>query len=281
MLVNIDGNILKILREEKNVSQEELAEVLQCKRQTISNIEIGKTKKTSEQNLYTLAKYFDIAPDRLRGLEDTPQETALFEDRQVLADFVSRLHSGNLRETDFDVLLSIARFFGVYEDEAKNILEKQNCALKIYDRKKTVLEPPIKRGDYRSQISCKFNQLSDSKLPSLGRLLDYIITCDIDRLYQLEELCKLVNSYEPPNAPGYRSTNEYIYYLITEYETPRFWRNAKEELSKYSFKKSPEELKELQQVIDNDLGNLRYQTVLNLRALIKKWNSKKGTHTNI
>lgn len=274
MLVDIDGNVLKALRQEKNVSQETLAELLQCKRQTISNIEIGKTKKTNEQNLYTLAKYFDIAPDRLRGLEDTPQETALFEDRQVLTAFVSRLHSGNLRETDFDVLLSIARFFGVYEDKAKDILEKQNCMLKIYDRKKTVLESPIKRGDYRSQISCKFNQLSDSKLPSLGRLLDYIITCDVDQLHQLENFCKLFNSYGTPNAPGHKSTNEYIYHQITEYETQSFWQSAKEELSKYSFKKSPEELKRLQKVINNDLGNLRYQTILKLRELIKKWNTK-------
>lgn len=274
MLVDIDGNVLKTLREEKNVSQEALAELLKCKRQTISNIETGKSKKTDDQNLYTLAKYFDIAPDHLRGLEDTPQEKSFTRDRQVLSDFVSRLHLGNLRETDYDVLLSIARLFGVYEDEARAILEKQNCIIEIYDRKKTVLESPLKRSDYRSQISCKFNQLSDSKLPSLGRILDYIITCEIDQLRQIEDLCKILTSYKTPNPPGYKSTNEYIYYLITEYETPMFWQSAKEELSKYSFKKSPEELKELRKIIDNDLGNLRYQAVQKLREFIKKWNSE-------
>lgn len=57
---------LKILREQKNLTQEELSKAIEIKRQSISRYEIGIVEPNIE-TLKKLANYFDVSVDYLIG----------------------------------------------------------------------------------------------------------------------------------------------------------------------------------------------------------------------
>lgn len=273
MLVPIDGKMLKDLRESKDIPQQFLADLLKCKRQTISNIENGITKTTDEKNVYELAKFFDISRMELQGFKNTPEEQSLAADKKVLDEFLNRVYLGEMRETDQDILFAIARLFRIHLDEAKKILTEQNCSVTVYDKKKTVLESPIKYGCYRDRVICKINFISESKLPALGRILDYIENSNIEKLQQLEDICKITCDDLPLNT-SYNDIKEYIYYRITEYDTPLFWKAARTQISQYSFDISSNEKNGIRQTIASDLGSLRHNTTNQLDKLLKKWKTQ-------
>jgi transcriptional regulator with XRE-family HTH domain len=57
--MNIVGKHIKRIREEKGISQEELAEYLNVSRQAVSNWERGKTEPDIE-TLHKIATFFDV-----------------------------------------------------------------------------------------------------------------------------------------------------------------------------------------------------------------------------
>ena len=63
------GNILQELREDNNLSQQELGEILNFTGQTISYWELNKREPDIE-TLIKIAKYFDVTLDYLCGKED-------------------------------------------------------------------------------------------------------------------------------------------------------------------------------------------------------------------
>lgn len=60
---------LKMLREEKELSQEQLAKILQVNQTTISTWELGK-KLPDFINIVKISKFFGVTSDYLLGLED-------------------------------------------------------------------------------------------------------------------------------------------------------------------------------------------------------------------
>lgn len=68
-------NRLKLLREERNVSQASVAKDLGISRQTYNNYELGKREADSAM-LITLADYFNCSIDYLLGHTDDPKLTA-------------------------------------------------------------------------------------------------------------------------------------------------------------------------------------------------------------
>ena len=63
------GEILKRLREEKNLKQSDLGAILNVANNTISSWERGNSEPNLEQ-LRQLAKFFNVTADYLLGLED-------------------------------------------------------------------------------------------------------------------------------------------------------------------------------------------------------------------
>ncbi|SHJ43220.1 helix-turn-helix domain-containing protein [Lutispora thermophila] len=63
------GSILKKLRTEKNITQEELAKVLNVSRPTIGRYEINE-RFPDQENLVKLSKFFNVSIDYLLGLTD-------------------------------------------------------------------------------------------------------------------------------------------------------------------------------------------------------------------
>ena len=68
---NVFGNRIRSLRKARGVSQTDLGKALSFYKSRISDIENGKNSTTIE-NLYALAKYFDVSSDYLIGLTDNP-----------------------------------------------------------------------------------------------------------------------------------------------------------------------------------------------------------------
>ena len=62
--MNIVSNSIKKLREERGMTQDELAEKLNVTRQAVSNWETGKTQPDIE-TLTRLAEIFDVSVERI------------------------------------------------------------------------------------------------------------------------------------------------------------------------------------------------------------------------
>lgn len=63
------SNILKYLREEKDITQKELAKACNLSPQCICNLEQG-TRNPTGSTVATLATFFGVSADYLLGLED-------------------------------------------------------------------------------------------------------------------------------------------------------------------------------------------------------------------
>ena len=67
------GRILKSLREERGISQQELAGILNVKRSTIGNYEQG-TRSPDMETLEVIADYFNVDMDFLYGKSSIPNK---------------------------------------------------------------------------------------------------------------------------------------------------------------------------------------------------------------
>ena len=64
MVIHLFGDRLKELRNSKNLSQEELSEILEVRKSSISNWETGKATPTFDM-LTKIAEYFGVTTDYL------------------------------------------------------------------------------------------------------------------------------------------------------------------------------------------------------------------------
>jgi len=76
------GAFLKKLREEKGWTQEELAEKLYIRRQSISKWEMGKTCPDSE-NFKMLSKIFNVSTDELISGEYISKQDAIAKSEEL------------------------------------------------------------------------------------------------------------------------------------------------------------------------------------------------------
>ncbi|MBM7592219.1 helix-turn-helix domain-containing protein [Brevibacillus fulvus] len=103
---NIFGERLRILREEKNLKQEELGEVLGVGKVTIHGYESGK-RKPSFEILIQIANYFQVTTDYLLGLttDRTPPAKIdiINQNAQKLNEFLAELDK-NKQDQFFEFL---------------------------------------------------------------------------------------------------------------------------------------------------------------------------------
>ena len=64
---------IRDLREDKGLSQQEVAKILKTTQQQYSKIEMGKSDISGEK-LILLAKFYNVSVDYLLGLIDTPRK---------------------------------------------------------------------------------------------------------------------------------------------------------------------------------------------------------------
>lgn len=65
-------NRIKDLREDRDLSQSEIAKVIKTSQQQYSKIEIGKSDISGEK-LKLLAEFYNVSVDYILGLIDTPK----------------------------------------------------------------------------------------------------------------------------------------------------------------------------------------------------------------
>ena len=87
------GLRIKELREAKNLTQEELAKLLNTKRQTISKYEKGIVTNIPSDRIEELAKILDSTPEYILGWEEEKpvNDDGLTENQRVLIDFAKTL----------------------------------------------------------------------------------------------------------------------------------------------------------------------------------------------
>ena len=64
---------IKDLREDKGLSQQEIAKIIKTTQQQYSKIEMGKSDISGEK-LMLLAEFYNVSADYLLGLIDTPRK---------------------------------------------------------------------------------------------------------------------------------------------------------------------------------------------------------------
>lgn len=69
--VNLFSERLKTLRQQANLSQAELGNAIALSKQTINDMEHGRSKTTLDKAIL-LADYFDVSLDYLVGRSDDP-----------------------------------------------------------------------------------------------------------------------------------------------------------------------------------------------------------------
>lgn len=83
---NSFNNIFKHLREENNINQKEMAELLNVSPSTISGWETGRNQPSYDV-LKNIAKYFDIDIDALVGYENINNHTLSIDEQRLLQNY--------------------------------------------------------------------------------------------------------------------------------------------------------------------------------------------------
>ena len=100
------GNRIKQLREEKGLSQAELANAIQIAQSSIGNYE-RELRAPDSETILALAKYFNVTSDYLLGLADDPQkQPSATEELGLSYDAVERLIAWNTRYPNGNEALS-------------------------------------------------------------------------------------------------------------------------------------------------------------------------------
>ncbi len=169
------GKNIQIKRKESKLSQEELAELLDVSRQTISNWELGDTTPTSEQ-VVMLSKIFKVSADELLGIDTN----------DIIIDKVSKTEKIVKRQNKLflgiyiivlALLLGVGIYFFTLRDFTKNNQEGIECKLnnrkynlmispgivKKYNQETEKFEP-YENYDYLWKIYVKETDISDNSV---------------------------------------------------------------------------------------------------------------------
>lgn len=114
------GDMLSELREDRGLTQKQLAEVFHISNSSISSLETGY-RAPSVDMVISLARYFDVTADYLLGMSDCSlSPSVLYEHiapEVTVAEVISMLE--NLNETQKSALLIILKDMSIVADLVK------------------------------------------------------------------------------------------------------------------------------------------------------------------
>ena len=103
-------DILKKLRQDKKLTQAELAKKIGVTQSTIAGIEIGR-REPSIELMTQLAEYFDVSVDYLLGIKETDDK-----EESLVKDLLVHLYNAglikdinNIDETTTDMIMSMVK----------------------------------------------------------------------------------------------------------------------------------------------------------------------------
>jgi transcriptional regulator with XRE-family HTH domain len=121
------GQKIRELRQNRGMSQEQLAEISEIKQATVSRVETGQVRDVKGEVLYKLAKAIGVTVGYLAGEVHSMKETDIFRsnpDARFLIRQYEKFSAAGKRH-----LLEYARFLGRLEK--KNIKGEKNIKVKI------------------------------------------------------------------------------------------------------------------------------------------------------
>lgn len=111
------GNIIKKLRTEKDITQDQLATIIGVSRSAIVKYELGIVDNIKRTTIQKLADYFNVTPTYIMGLENNE------ENKNNIINVYSSVHAGILtemvedivdtEEIDINMLKGGKEFFGI------------------------------------------------------------------------------------------------------------------------------------------------------------------------
>lgn len=119
---------IKGLREERGISQKQLAEMLHIAPPSVSNWEHGKTRPT-RANLLALAKLFGVSTDYLLGADRTIAVSGVSPSKEELTAVLERYLG--LPDQEFGMVVSLMNFFISVHDGGR-IRYAEMCMLDDY-----------------------------------------------------------------------------------------------------------------------------------------------------
>ena len=122
------GENISKFRKKAKLSQEELAELMECTRQTISNWELGETSPTAEQ-VIELSKIFKVSSDELLGLDNRDILSQRVIKTEKIVKRQNKLFLG-IYIIVLGLLLGVGIYFFTLKDFTKNNQEGIECELK-------------------------------------------------------------------------------------------------------------------------------------------------------
>lgn len=97
------GEIIKQLRKEKGITQEELANVLGLQKSAIAKYENGRVKNIKRETINAMAVYFGVKPSYILG---ETEEALILDADEIKMVKAYRLAPENIRKA-VDILLEI------------------------------------------------------------------------------------------------------------------------------------------------------------------------------
>lgn len=114
---------IKELRKNKKMSQKDLADVLNMRRENISNYERGTITNIPSDVLEKLSNFFDVSVDYLLGKTDNPK--LIKADPSMAKQVMMRMDTADLSEKEKNEIESeMERFFAWRLEEIKK--EREN-----------------------------------------------------------------------------------------------------------------------------------------------------------
>ena len=135
---------LRQLRTDRNIKQQQLADLLNVSRPAYTNIENGK-RETDFENLAKLAVFFGVSTDYILGLTDIP-EPARLEPRNAVVPIMIHDEFNDLTQPELDKVAEYARFVKLQREpkpyKASAIDKNANIAAYGGDNFSTYQSPP-------------------------------------------------------------------------------------------------------------------------------------------
>ena len=86
------GNIIKKLRLQKGITQEELAKIVGLQRSAIAKYELGIVDNMKQTTIKLMADYFNVKPSYLMGFEEE-QPTNIYSDL-LIVPLIGKIRAG-------------------------------------------------------------------------------------------------------------------------------------------------------------------------------------------
>ena len=177
------GAIIKSLRQNKGITQEELAKIVGLQRSAIAKYELGIVDNMKQSTIKTMADYFGVRPSYLMGYEDEP-----IINKSLLIPVLGRIPAGTPLFANEDIIAYYPIIPDLYElSEVKNLFYLQVVGYsmnKLFENSSYVL---MRKQDYAENgdiVAAIVNGNDEATLKRFKRIDDTFVMLEPDSTFE-------------------------------------------------------------------------------------------------